>query len=294
MESGKAMETELKKYKRRLKYRKAVNLAVNSLTFLAALIAILPLFLIFYYTVSKGIGRLNLEFFIEMPKPVGEPGGGMANAIVGTLILVGIGGAIGLPVGIMSGIYLAEFGKNKFGQLLRFLTDVLSGIPSIVVGVVAYTLVVIPMKQFSALAGGVALAILMIPTITRTTEEMIKLVPHSYREAGLGLGIPKWKTSLFIILRTAWKGIATGVLLGLSRAAGETAPLLFTALGNRFWSTNVFEPIASLTVYIYDYARAPFEDWNAQAWTAALVLIILISLLSLTFKIITRSKYKTN
>jgi phosphate transport system permease protein len=294
MESGKAMETELKKYKRRLKYRKAVNLAVNSLTFIAALIAILPLFLIFYYTVSKGISRLNLEFFIEMPKPVGESGGGMANAIVGTLILVGIGGAIGLPVGIMSGVYLAEFGKNKFGQLLRFLTDVLSGIPSIVVGVVAYTLVVIPMKQFSALAGGVALAILMIPTITRTTEEMIKLVPHSYREAGLGLGIPKWKTSLFIILRTAWKGIATGVLLGLSRAAGETAPLLFTALGNRFWSTNVFEPIASLTVYIYDYARAPFEDWNAQAWTAALVLIILISLLSLTFKIITRSKYKTN
>ncbi|MGK9475819.1 phosphate ABC transporter permease PstA [Melioribacter sp. OK-6-Me] len=288
------METVLKKYKRRLKYRKAVNFVVNSLTFLAALVAILPLIFIFYYTVSKGISRLNLEFFIEMPKPVGESGGGMANAIVGTLILVGIGGAIGLPVGIMSGIYLAEFGNNKFGQLLRFLTDVLSGVPSIVVGVVAYTIVVVPMKQFSALAGGVALAILMIPTITRTTEEMIKLVPHSYREAGLGLGIPKWKTSLFIVLRTAWKGIATGVLLGLSRAAGETAPLLFTALGNRFWSTNIFEPIASLTVYIYDYARAPFEDWNAQAWTAALVLIILISLLSLTFKIITRSKYKTN
>ncbi len=288
------MEAELKNYKRRLKYRKAINLIVNSLTFIAALIAILPLLLIFYYTVSKGISRLNLEFFIEMPKPVGESGGGMANAIVGTLILVGIGGVIGLPVGIMSGIYLAEFGNNKFGQLLRFLTDVLSGVPSIVIGVVAYTIVVIPMEQFSALAGGVALAILMIPTITRTTEEMIKLVPHSYREAGLGLGIPKWKTSLFIVLRTAWKGIATGVLLGLSRAAGETAPLLFTALGNRFWSTNVFEPIASLTVYIYDYARAPFEDWNAQAWTAALVLIILISLLSLTFKIITRSKYKTN
>lgn len=288
------METVLKKYKRKLKYRKAVNFVVNSLTFLAALVAILPLIFIFYYTVSKGISRLNLEFFIEMPNPVGESGGGMANAIVGTLILVGIGGAIGLPVGIMSGIYLAEFGNNKFGQLLRFLTDVLSGVPSIVVGVVAYTIVVVPMKQFSALAGGVALAILMIPTITRTTEEMIKLVPHSYREAGLGLGIPKWKTSLFIVLRTAWKGIATGVLLGLSRAAGETAPLLFTALGNRFWSTNIFEPIASLTVYIYDYARAPFEDWNAQAWTAALVLIILISLLSLTFKIITRSKYKTN
>ena len=169
----------------------------------------------------------------------------------------------------------------------------MSGVPSIVVGVVAYTLVVLPMKHFSALAGGVALAILMIPTITRTTEEMIKLVPHSYREAGLALGIPKWKTTLMIVLKTAWKGIATGILLGLSRAAGETAPLLFTALDNRFWSTNIFQPIASLTVYIYTYASSPYKDWNDQAWTAALVLIILISLLSLIFRIITRSKYKT-
>ncbi len=262
-----------------------------SLSFISAVITIIPLILVFYYTISKGIANLNINFFTKLPTPIGESGGGMVNAIVGTLILIGIGGAIGIPIGILTGVYLSEFGKNKFGALVRFLTDVLSGIPSIVVGVVAYTLVVIPMKHFSALAGGVALAILMIPTITRTTEEMIKLVPHSFREAGLALGIPKWKTSLLIVLKTAWKGIATGVLLGLARAAGETAPLLFTALGNRFWSTNIFQPIASLTVYIYEYSSAPFKDWNDQAWTAALVLILLISLFSLIFRIITRSKY---
>lgn len=273
--------------------RKITSVIMMSLTFLATLAAILPLLFIFYYTVAKGITHLNVEFFTQMPAPVGETGGGMANAIVGTLILVAIGSAIGLPVGIMAGTYLSEFGKNKFGATVRFLTDVLSGIPSIVVGVVAYTLVVVPMKHFSAFAGGFALAILMIPTITRTTEEMIRLVPHSYREAGLALGIPKWKTSVAIVLKTAWKGIATGILLGIARAAGETAPLLFTALGNRFWSTSVFQPIASLTVYIYEYATAPFTDWNNQAWTAALVLIMLISLLSLVFRIITRSKYRT-
>ncbi|MDE3058688.1 MAG: phosphate ABC transporter permease PstA [Bacteroidota bacterium] len=271
--------------------RKATNVIMLSFSFIAAIITIVPLFLVFYYTVKEGATYLNLDFFTKLPTPIGEPGGGMVNAIVGTLILIGIGGGIGIPVGMLSGIYLSEFGKNKFGALVRFLADVMSGIPSIVVGVVAYTLVVLPMKHFSALAGGVALAILMIPTITRTTEEMIKLVPHSYREAGLALGISKWKTSLFIVLKTAWKGIATGILLGLARAAGETAPLLFTALGNRFWSTNIFRPIASLTVFIYEYSKAPFKDWNEQAWTAALVLIMLISVLSLVFKFITRSKY---
>jgi phosphate transport system permease protein len=271
--------------------RKATNVIMLSLSFFAALITIVPLIFIFYYTIAEGISNLNINFFTKLPTPVGEPGGGMANAIVGTLILIGIGGGIGIPIGILTGTYLSEFGNNKFGFAVRFLTDVLSGVPSIVVGVVAYTLVVIPMKGFSALAGGVALAILMIPTITRTTEEMIKLVPHSFREAGLALGIPKWKTTLNIVLKTAWKGIATGILLGLSRAAGETAPLLFTALSNRFWSTNVFQPIASLTVYIYQYASAPYKDWNEQAWTAALVLIILISILSLIFRLITRSKY---
>lgn len=286
---------EIKSYKEKFNFirRRTTNVVMLSISFLAAIITIAPLVLIFYYTISKGIANLNINFFTKLPTPVGESGGGMVNAIVGTLILIAIGGGIGIPVGIFSGVYLSEFGKNKFGAIVRFFADVLSGIPSIVVGVVAYTLVVIPMRHFSALAGGIALAILMIPTITRTTEEMIKLVPQSFREAGLALGIPKWKITLMIVLKTAWKGIATGILLGLSRAAGETAPLLFTSLGNRFWSTSIFQPIASLTVYIYQYASSPFKDWNDQAWTAALVLIILISLLSLVFRFITRSKYKT-
>ena len=262
-----------------------------ALCYLSSALALVPLLLIFFYTVSRGIGHLNLDFFIKMPKPVGEPGGGMANAIFGTLILIATGSAIGLPAGVMTGIYLAEFGRNKFGSVVRFMTDVLSGVPSIVAGVVAYGLVVAPMKHFSAFAGGVAMAILMIPTVTRTTEEMIRLVPGSYREAGLALGIPQWKTTVQIILRTAFRGIVTGILLAIARVAGETAPLLFTALGNRFWSTSVTEPIASLTVFIYDYAKSPFEDWNNQAWTAALVLVLLIFILSLSVRFVTRSRY---
>jgi len=293
MEHRKEMEIKLKLKNITFYRRKSTNVIMLTLSLLSALITLVPLIFIFYYTISKGIANLNLNFFTKLPTPVGETGGGMVNAIVGTLILIAIGGGIGIPVGVLTGTYLSEFGHNKFGATVRFFTDVLSGVPSIVVGVVAYTLVVVPMKHFSALAGGVALAILMIPTITRTTEEMIKLVPQSFREAGLALGIPKWKTTLLIVLKTAWKGIATGILLGLSRAAGETAPLLFTALDNRFWSTNIFQPMASLTVNIYQYASAPYKDWNDQAWTAALVLIILISLLSLIFRIITRSKYKT-
>jgi phosphate transport system permease protein len=260
-------------------WRKIKDKAMASLAFLCVLAA------------AQGIGAINLDFFLQMPKPVGEAGGGMANALVGTLILIGLGAVIGLPVGIMAGIYLAEYGNNKFAASVRFFTDVLSGIPSIVVGVVAYILVVIPMKSFSALAGGVALGILMIPTITRTTEEMIRLVPQSFREAGLALGIPRWKTTMRIVLPTAMKGITTGVILGIARAAGETAPLLFTALGNRFWSTSIKEPIASLTVFIYDYAKSPFEDWIQQAWAAALVLIVLIFVLNLVFRYVTRSRY---
>jgi len=262
------------------------------LCYASTLIAILPLILIFAYTVNRGAAYLSLDFFIQMPKPVGETGGGMANAIVGTLILVTTGSVIGLPIGVMTGIYLAEFGVNKFAYAVRFMTDVLSGVPSIVAGVVAYGLVVVPMKHFSALAGGVAMAILMIPTVTRTTEEMKRLVPNSYREAGLALGIPQWKTTMQIVVRTAFRGIITGILLAIARIAGETAPLLFTALGNRFWSTSLDQPIASLTVFIYDYAKAPFEDWNNQAWTAALVLIILISTLSIAVRVVTRSRYQ--
>jgi phosphate transport system permease protein len=271
--------------------RKIVSNTMLALCYLSAVAAIVPLVLIFFYTINRGVSYLNLDFFIQMPKPVGEMGGGMANAIVGTLVLVATGSAIGLPIGILTGIYLAEFGNNKFAYFVRFMTDVLSGIPSIVAGVVAYGLVVVPMKHFSALAGGVAMAILMIPTVTRTTEEMIRLVPHSYREAALALGIPQWKTTMQIVVRTAFRGIVTGILLSIARIAGETAPLLFTALGNRFWSTSLNQPIGSLTVFIYDYAKAPFEDWNNQAWTAALVLIILISGLSFAVRVVTRSKY---
>ena len=272
-------------------WRKAKNGLLVSVSALCVLVAVAPLVLIFSYTLLQGIGSLNLEFFINMPKPVGEAGGGMANALVGTGILLAIGACIGLPIGIFAGVYLAEYGENRFAGVVRFMADVLSGVPSIVVGVVAYILVVLPMKHFSALAGGVALAILMIPTVTRTTEEMIRLVPHSYREAGLALGLPQWKTTLRIILPAALKGITTGILLAIARAAGETAPLLFTALGNRFWSTEILQPIASLTVFIFDYAKAPFEDWNRQAWAAAFVLIALIFVLSLVFRYVTRSRY---
>ncbi|MBI4534664.1 MAG: phosphate ABC transporter permease PstA [Ignavibacteriae bacterium] len=274
--------------------RKAMNFFMNSLAWASALMAVTPVLLIFFYTVGKGASYIDLDFFTHMPRPVGEPGGGMANAILGTLILLGLGSVVGLPIGILAGIYLAEFGRNKFGEVVRFMTDVLSGVPSIVVGVVAYTLVVLPMKQFSALAGGVALGILMIPTVTRTSEEMIRLVPDSYREAGLALGIPQWKTTLRIVLRTAFTGITTGVLLAMARIAGETAPLLFTALGNRFWSTAIDQPIASLPVFIYDYAKAPFEDWNNQAWAAALVLIFMISILSFTIRFVTRSRFQND
>jgi phosphate transport system permease protein len=272
-------------------WRKSKNIGMISVSVLSVLAALVPLFLIFFYTLSKGLGAINVDFFTQMPKPVGEPGGGMANAIAGTGILVGIGCALGLPVGILAGMYLAEFGHNRFGTVVRFMTDVMSGIPSIVVGVVAYMLVVLPMGHFSALAGGVALAILMIPTVTRTTEEMINLVPHAYREAALALGVQRWKASVRVILPAAMKGIATGILLAIARAAGETAPLLFTALGNRFWSTEIGQPMASLTVFIYDYAKAPFEDWNAQAWAAAFVLIALIFMVNLGFRYITRGKY---
>jgi phosphate transport system permease protein len=272
-------------------WRKAKSTLMTSLSLLSVIVAVVPLFLIFFYTLFQGVSAINIDFFVQMPKPVGETGGGMANALVGTGILLGLGSIIGLPVSIMAGIYLAENENAAFAKIVRFLTDVLSGIPSIVVGVVAYMLVVIPMKQFSAIAGGVALGILMIPTATRTTEEMIKLVPNVFREGALALGIPRWKATLRIILPTALKGITTGVLLAIARAAGETAPLIFTALGNRFWSTDIAHPMASLTVFIFDYAKAPFDDWNRQAWGAAFVLIVLIFIVNISFRFIKRDRY---
>jgi phosphate transport system permease protein len=272
-------------------YRKYKSYFMYSLCVLSAVLALVPLVLIFYHTVSLGASALNWDFFTKLPKPVGESGGGLANAIIGTMVLVGLGSLIGLPVGIFTGIYLSEFGRNKFGTVIRFLTDVLNGVPSIVTGVVAYTVIVLPMKHFSAYAGGFALGILMIPIITRTTEEMLKMVPHSYREAALALGISQWKTTLRIVLPAALGGIVTGIMLSIARAAGETAPLLFTALNNRFWHTSLDQPIASLTVFIYNYGVSPFEDWIAQAWAGALVLIILILLLSLAVRIATRPRY---
>jgi phosphate transport system permease protein len=273
------------------RWRKIKSSTMMILSIICAVVAIIPLFLILFYTISQGISSINWAFFTQMPKPAGEPGGGMANALAGTGILVAIGSIIGLPVGILAGVYLSEKGSSVFAQMVRFLTEVLNGIPSIVIGVVAYVLVVVPMKRFSAIAGGVALAILMIPLVTRTTEEMIKLIPHSFREAALGLGIPRWKTTLFIILPAAFKGIFTGILLSIARAAGETAPLLFTALGNRFWSVQLDQPIASLTVFIYDYAKAPFDNWNQQAWAAALVLIALVMLINIIFRVVTHKRF---
>ena len=257
----------------------------------SVLVALVPLMLIFYHTISHGLEALSVNFFTQLPKPVGEPGGGLGNAIVGTLILVGLGSLIGLPIGIFSGVYLSEFGNNKFGMIVRFMTDVLNGVPSIVTGVVAYTIVVLPAKHFSAYAGGFALGILMIPIVTRTTEEMLKTVPNSYREAALALGIPQWKTTLRIIIPSAIGGIVTGVMLAVARAAGETAPLLFTALNNRFWHTTLDQPIASLTVFIYNYGVSPFEDWIAQAWAGALVLILLILFLSVAVRFATRQRF---
>jgi phosphate transport system permease protein len=256
--------------------------------YLAAGLVILPLALIVWHLVAKGIPALSLSFFTDMPKPVGEAGGGMANAIVGTLMLVGLGGLFALPIGVAAGVYLAEFGRGRFSATVRYTVDLLAGVPSIVVGVAAYGLVVIPMGGFSTLAGGVALGILMLPTIIRSTEEVIRLVPQSYREAALALGAPRWKVTQEVVIPAARAGIVTASMLAVARAAGETAPLLFTALGNRFWSTSLVKPIASLPVMVFDYARAPYDDWNRQAWTGALVLVAIVTVISALLRITVR------
>jgi phosphate transport system permease protein len=231
---------------------------------------------IFAYLALKGAGSLNWAFLTQTPKPVGEAGGGMANALLGSVMILGIASLFGVPVGIGAGIYLAEFGRNRLGQLVRFTADVLNGVPSIVIGLVAYGLVVVQQHHFSAFAGGVALAIMMVPTVTRATEEMLLLVPHSVREAAFGLGIPQWRTTVSITLPTARAGIITGVMLAFARIAGETAPLLFTAFGNQFWSFSANQPIAALPLQIFTYAISPFDEWHRQAWAGALMLVILI------------------
>lgn len=271
--------------------RRGTSILMVTLTCVAAAIAVVPLLLILAYLLKQGASALSLDFFTKVPRPVGEGGGGMANAIVGTLILIGIASVVGLPVGIGAGLYLAERRGTTLANLVRFLADVLNGLPSIVMGIFAWQLLVRPVGHFSALAGGAAIGAMMIPLITRTTEEMVRTVPQSLREAALALGYPRWRTSLQIVLRTALGGIVTGVLVAVARVAGETAPLLFTVLGNDFWSTNVTQPIAALPLQIFTYANSPYDEWHALAWAGALVLIGLVLVISVIARVVTRSRH---
>ena len=260
----------------------------------AVFLALVPLAMILFYVISHGFSALNWAFFTQMPKPVGEAGGGMANAIVGTLILISIAGAIAVPIGILSGIHLAEYGGTSFASFVRFTADVLNGVPSIVIGIFAYGLVVLPVHRFSALAGGVALSIMMIPIVTRTTEELLRLVPGNLKEGALALGATRTKAMFTVILPAALPGIVTGVLVALARIAGETAPLLFTAFNNRYWSTSLVQPIGSLTVQVFTYAISPYDDWHRQAWAGAFVLVMLILVLSIAARLVTRRLERMN
>lgn len=270
--------------------RRITNAVMTGLTAACAFAVVAVLLLILGYIAWRGISSINLQFLLDTPKPVGE-GGGIGNAIIGTLILLGLASLLGLPFGIAAGVYLAEFGDNWFGTLVRFVTDTLTGVPSIVVGVFIYTLIVIPQKHFSALAGGVALALVMIPIVARTTEEMIRLVPTSLREGALALGAPQWRVTMGVVLPAAASGIATGAMLAIARVSGETAPLLFTAFGSRFFFQGMDQPIASLTVQIYNYAISPYDEWHAQAWAATLVLMALILTINITVRFFTRKKF---
>lgn len=258
---------------------------------LAAILVLVPLFNILAQLISRGASAVNLDFFIHLPKAVGEEGGGMANAIAGTFILVSIACTIGLPIGIGTGIYLSEYSGKTFGWIIRFTTDVMSGIPSIVYGIMVYIVFVLPMKSFSAIAGGTALGIMMISVVSRTTEEMLRLVPNSLREAALALGVPKWRTTISVVLKTASAGVLTGVIVSLARVAGETAPLLFTALGNRFFSRGLLEPIAALPLQVFIYAISPFDDWHRQAWAGALVLITFVFGTSMLCRMIVAKRF---
>jgi phosphate transport system permease protein len=268
--------------------RKFVSGLVVFLCGAAVAVALVPLFFVFAYVLQKGFSSLNWDFFTKMPKPVGETGGGMANAMLGTLFLIGIASVIAIPVGVIAGVYLSEYGKKPFGSLVRFTADVLNGVPSIVIGIFAYGLAVLPVKHFSALAGGLALGFMMVPIITRTTEELLNLVPGSLREGSLALGATRARAAFSVMVPAALPGIMTGILVALARIAGETAPLLFTAFNNRFFSARLDQPISSLPVQIYTYAVAPYEDWHRQAWAGALVLVGFVFLFSVLARVVTR------
>jgi phosphate transport system permease protein len=254
----------------------------------SVLIALIPLALILFFVVSQGIQAINLDFFTNMPKPVGEPGGGMGNAIVGTLILTGLGSLMAIPIGVMSGVYMSEYAGSRFASLVRFAADTLNGVPSIVIGVFVYGLAVLPFKQFSAMAGGIALGIMMVPIIARTTEELLLLVPDTMREGALALGATRARAVFTVVLPAALPGIVTGIVLALARIAGETAPLLFTSFNNRFFTTKLTQPIASLTVQVFTYAISPYQDWHRQAWAGALVLVTIVLGCSLLARVATR------
>ncbi|MDQ3134791.1 MAG: phosphate ABC transporter permease PstA [Acidobacteriota bacterium] len=269
--------------------RRTVSVMMTTLTAACALFAVVILLLILGYIAARGIGSLNLQFLTDIPRPVGE-GGGIGNAIVGSLVLLVLSSVIGMPLGIATGIYLAEFGVGRFAGVVRFMADTLTGIPSIVVGVFVYTIIVLPFRQFSAFAGGVALALIMIPIVARTTEEMIRLVPASLREGALALGAPQWRVTLGVVLPAAMSGIATGAMLAVARVSGETAPLLFTALNYNDFNYYLDQPIASLTVQIYNYSISPYDEWHAQAWAATLVLMTLILVINIAVRFFTRKR----
>jgi len=275
---------------RRHTWRKIKSGLASTIAFVSALLVITPLSLVFFHLVVNGAGSVNWDFFTKLPAPVGAAGGGMVNAIVGSLELLALAGAIGIPVGVLGGVYLAEYGSARINSVLRFLADVLNGIPSITWGVVVYGLVVLRFKGFSAYAGGLALSLIMIPLILRTTEEVVLLVPNGYREASLALGVSRWKTIVHIVMKTASKGIITGILLALARVGGETAPLLFTAFGNRFWNHSLSQPIAALPLQIFTYAISPYDDWHRQAWAGALVLVTGVFCVNVIVRILTRGR----
>jgi phosphate transport system permease protein len=271
-------------------WRKIKSALACTIALVSGVLVISPLGLVFCYLLIKGAGSVNWDFFTKLPTPVGVPGGGMANAIVGSLILLALAGVIGIPTGVLGGVYLAEYGSARISSVVRFLADVLNGVPSITWGIVVYGLIVLRFKGFSAYAGGFALALIMIPLILRTTEEVILLVPNGYREASLALGVSRWKTIVHIVLKTASKGIITGILLALARVGGETAPLLFTAFGNRFWNHNLSQPIAALPLQIFTYAISPYDDWHRQAWAGALVLVTGVFCVNILVRILTRGR----
>jgi phosphate transport system permease protein len=271
-------------------WRQFKNLFMQGLTLVCAVLVVLPLVLVFFHLVKEGFTALNWNFFTKLPKAVGEPGGGMANAIAGTFILLGQAALVGVPIGVLGGVYLSEYGKSKLNWWIRFAADILNGVPSITWGIVVYALMVVPMHGPSALAGGVVLGLMMIPLVMRTTEEVLQLVPAGYREAAFALGIAQWKTIVQIVLRTALKGIVTGVLLALARVAGETAPLLFTAFGNLGWAHSLKEPIAAMPLQIFNYAISPYDDWHRQAWAGALVLLLLVLIINTSVRFLTRDR----